>query len=37
MAAPESPEPPKFAAGLLGWIDQRFPLTSLWKSQVSEY
>src|SRR5580658_10518042 len=23
--------------GLLGWIDKRFPLTSLWKSQVSEY
>jgi ubiquinol-cytochrome c reductase cytochrome b subunit len=23
--------------GLLGWIDQRFPLSKLWKSQVSEY
>jgi ubiquinol-cytochrome c reductase cytochrome b subunit len=23
--------------GLLGWIDQRFPLTKLWKEQVSEY
>src|ERR1019366_3176365 len=22
---------------LLGWIDQRFPLTKLWKEQVSEY
>jgi ubiquinol-cytochrome c reductase cytochrome b subunit len=22
---------------LLGWIDDRFPLTALWKSQVSEY
>src|SRR5438270_6114128 len=37
MAASESPEPAKFSTGLLGWIDQRFPLTSLWKSQVSEY
>jgi ubiquinol-cytochrome c reductase cytochrome b subunit len=23
--------------GFLGWIDQRFPLTALWRSQVSEY
>ena len=23
--------------GFLGWIDQRFPLTKLWKSQVAEY
>jgi len=23
--------------GLIGWIDQRFPLTALWRSQVSEY
>jgi ubiquinol-cytochrome c reductase cytochrome b subunit len=23
--------------GFLGWIDRRFPLTALWKSQVSEY
>jgi len=23
--------------GLLGWIDERFPLTTLWKSQVAEY
>jgi ubiquinol-cytochrome c reductase cytochrome b subunit len=23
--------------GLIGWIDQRFPLTKLWKEQVSEY
>ncbi|EQD30308.1 Cytochrome b/b6 [mine drainage metagenome] len=32
---------PKPSAGwgrsLLGWIDARFPLTKLWKSQVSEY
>jgi len=24
-------------AALLAWIDERFPLTTLWKSQVSEY
>ena len=23
--------------GLLGWIDRRFPLTSLWKAHLSEY
>ena len=23
--------------GLLGWIDERFPLTSLWKEHLSEY
>ena len=23
--------------GLLGWVDRRFPLTSLWKAHVSEY
>jgi len=33
-AAPESAEPTK---GLLGWIDQRFPLTLLWRTQVAEY
>jgi len=22
---------------LLGWIDERFPLTALWKEHVSEY
>ena len=22
---------------VLNWIDDRFPLTALWKSQVSEY
>src|ERR1700677_2379623 len=32
-AAPESAA----SKGLLGWIDQRFPLTALWRSQVSEY
>src|SRR5882672_11355629 len=25
------------AQTLLHWIDERFPLTALWKSQVSEY
>jgi len=24
-------------SGLLGWIDQRFPLTSTWKAHLSEY
>ncbi len=24
-------------AKILNWIDARFPLTALWKSQVSEY
>src|SRR5580700_4544620 len=32
-AAPESAA----SKGLLGWIDQRFPLSALWRSQVSEY
>jgi ubiquinol-cytochrome c reductase cytochrome b subunit len=32
-AAPESTG----GNGLLGWIDKRFPLTALWRSQVSEY
>jgi ubiquinol-cytochrome c reductase cytochrome b subunit len=35
MAAPESPTGK--SPGLIGWIDQRFPLTKTWKSQVSEY
>jgi ubiquinol-cytochrome c reductase cytochrome b subunit len=34
-AIPESAHPD--AGGLLGWIDRRFPLSKLWKSQVSEY
>jgi len=34
-ARPESARPD--GGGLLGWIDQRFPLSQLWKSQVSEY
>ena len=33
---PESAHVPS-GGGLLGWIDQRFPLTKLWKSQVAEY
>jgi ubiquinol-cytochrome c reductase cytochrome b subunit len=32
-AAPESTG----SNGLIGWIDKRFPLTALWRSQVSEY
>jgi ubiquinol-cytochrome c reductase cytochrome b subunit len=35
-AAPESAGSSK-GAGLIGWIDQRFPLTSLWKEHVAEY
>ncbi len=27
----------RHAVGLTAWIDERFPLTALWKSQVSEY
>src|ERR1700710_1305561 len=36
-AAPEPAEPPKATSGLIGWIDQRFPLTKTWKLQVAEY
>src|ERR1700686_4363396 len=35
-AAPESADSSK-GGGLIGWIDQRFPLTKLWKDQVAEY
>jgi ubiquinol-cytochrome c reductase cytochrome b subunit len=35
-AIPESQDPTQ-AGGLLGWIDQRFPLSKLWREQVSEY
>ena len=35
-AAPESADSSK-GGSLIGWIDQRFPLTKLWKEQVSEY
>jgi ubiquinol-cytochrome c reductase cytochrome b subunit len=34
--ASDSPDTPK-AGGLLGWVDQRFPLSKLWREQVSEY
>jgi ubiquinol-cytochrome c reductase cytochrome b subunit len=32
----DSPDSRK-AGGLLGWIDDRFPLSKLWREQVSEY
>ncbi|HEY1315255.1 MAG TPA: cytochrome bc complex cytochrome b subunit [Steroidobacteraceae bacterium] len=35
-AAPESADSSK-GGSLIGWIDQRFPLTKLWKEQVAEY
>jgi ubiquinol-cytochrome c reductase cytochrome b subunit len=35
-AAPESADSSK-GGGFIGWIDQRFPLTKLWKEQISEY
>jgi ubiquinol-cytochrome c reductase cytochrome b subunit len=35
-AAPHSADGSK-GGGLIGWIDQRFPLTKLWKEQVAEY
>jgi ubiquinol-cytochrome c reductase cytochrome b subunit len=35
-AAPQSADSSK-GGGLIGWIDQRFPLTSLWKEHVAEY
>src|ERR1700674_4178723 len=35
-AAPESADSSK-GGGLIGWIDQRFPLTSLWKEHLAEY
>jgi ubiquinol-cytochrome c reductase cytochrome b subunit len=37
MAAGPNSAPTGSGGGLLGWIDQRFPLTKLWKEQVSEY
>jgi ubiquinol-cytochrome c reductase cytochrome b subunit len=30
-------EPAGSGKGLIGWIDRRFPLTALWRSQASEY
>ena len=35
-AAPETAGSSK-GGGLIGWIDQRFPLTKMWKEQVAEY
>jgi ubiquinol-cytochrome c reductase cytochrome b subunit len=32
-----APESAGSGKGLVGWIDQRFPLTKMWKEQVSEY
>jgi len=32
-----APESAGTGKGLIGWIDQRFPLTKLWKEQASEY
>jgi ubiquinol-cytochrome c reductase cytochrome b subunit len=33
MAAEKNVE----TTGLLGWVDERFPLTSNWKAHLSEY
>jgi ubiquinol-cytochrome c reductase cytochrome b subunit len=30
-------EPADSGKGLIGWIDRRFPMTALWRSQASEY
>src|SRR6195256_6688978 len=35
-AAPQSADSSK-GGSLIGWIDQRFPLTKMWKEQVAEY
>ncbi|HME41281.1 MAG TPA: cytochrome bc complex cytochrome b subunit [Steroidobacteraceae bacterium] len=35
-AAPDSADSSK-GGRLIGWIDERFPLTKLWKDQVAEY
>jgi ubiquinol-cytochrome c reductase cytochrome b subunit len=32
-----APESAGSGKGLVGWIDQRFPLTKMWREQVSEY
>ena len=37
MAADKKTAPPNMAAGLLDWVDQRFPLTANWKAHLSEY
>jgi ubiquinol-cytochrome c reductase cytochrome b subunit len=35
-AAPQSADSSK-GGGLIGWIDQRFPMTKMWKEHVAEY
>src|SRR6266550_270844 len=35
-SAPDTADPSK-TRRLVGWIDERFPMTQLWRSQVSEY
>ncbi len=35
-SAPDTADPSK-SRRLIGWIDERFPMTRLWKEQVSEY
>src|SRR6202795_2472802 len=35
-SAPDTADPSK-TRKLVGWIDERFPMTKLWKEQVSEY
>src|SRR6202021_1553647 len=35
-SAPDTADPSK-TRRLVGWIDERFPMTKLWKEQVSEY
>ncbi len=37
MAYEKTYESQAEAPGLLGWIDRRFPLSSLWKAHLSEY
>jgi ubiquinol-cytochrome c reductase cytochrome b subunit len=37
MAAVPESTPSGKSGGFLGWIDDRFPLSVLWKSQVAEY
>src|SRR6201994_1899015 len=37
MAAGSESAPTGSGGGLIGWIDQRLPVTKMWKEQVSEY
>ena len=34
---PQHLNPTGTSKGLIGWIDRRFPLTVLWRTQVAEY